>query len=245
MRKSLTSVPHRAFRVFVAAAFLNFATAAGYASAGPAPAPVPSGQLTVAGAVTLDGAAATTGGTFFSGSELTTAPGARALLSLGRLGRLELSEESALRLDFSDDGGFTGGLGAGGLRVYAPAGAPARVVTPDAAVEADAAISALFSVRFEGGETVVSVQSGRVELRAGGVARPVAAGETASSAGGAGQTSSQGSGKRRRRLAAGLGIAAALAVLIVVITGRDDEDEPPFDDCGPIILSGTGINPCA
>lgn len=243
MRKSLTSVPRRASSLFVAAAVLNFATAAAYASAGPKPAPVASGQLTVAGAVTLDGAAATTGGTFFPGSEVTTAPGGRALLSLGRLGRLELSEESSLRLDFSAEEGFTGGLGAGGLRVYAPAGAPARVVTPDAAVEADAGLAALFSVRFEGGETVVSVQSGRVELRAGGAARPVAAGETVSSAGGARQAPPQGSGKRRR-LAAGLGIAAAIAVLIVVLTGQDDEDEPPFDDCGPIVLSGVLVNPC-
>lgn len=243
MRKSLTSIRWRALRVFVAAAVLNLATAAAYASAGPPAAPA-AGQLTAAGTVTLDGAPATTGRTFFSGSSLTTAPGARALLGLGRLGRLELSEESSLRLDFSAEG-VTGGLGAGGVRVYAPAGAPARVVTADAAVESDAGLDALFSVRFEGGETVVSVQSGRVELRAGGVARAVAAGASVSSAGGARQAPSQGSGKRRR-LAAGLGIAAALAVLIVVITGRDDEDEDfPFEDCArPIVLSPGVPDPC-
>ncbi|HWS55786.1 MAG TPA: FecR domain-containing protein [Pyrinomonadaceae bacterium] len=240
MRKILTPVARRAARVFVALSVLNLVTAAAFASGGAAPVR-DAGVLTADGAVTLDGAPATTGRTFFSGSRLTTAPGARALLSLGKLGRLELAAESALRLDFSA-GGVTGGLDEGGVRVSAPRGATARVVTADASVEGDANAAALFTVRFEGGATLVSVQAGRVELRAGGVARPVNAGESVSSAGGAVPAAPQNL-SRRERLGAVLGIGAALAVLLVVLAGRDD-DELPFDECGPVVLSGVVVNPC-
>ncbi|HEV3468517.1 MAG TPA: FecR domain-containing protein [Pyrinomonadaceae bacterium] len=242
MRKILTPITRQAARVFIAAAVLNLATAGTYASAAPA-AVEPAGQLTTDGAVELDDAPATTGRTFFSGSKLTTGPSGRALLSLGKLRRLELSPESALRLDFSA-GGITGGLSAGGVLVSAPPGAPARIVTADASAESDAGRAALFTVRFEGGETVVSVQAGRVELRAGGVARTVNAGESVSSAGGTRPAAPQDF-SRRKRLAAALGIGGALALLIILIAGRDDDDELPFEDCGPFVPSpGSPPGPC-
>jgi ferric-dicitrate binding protein FerR (iron transport regulator) len=217
------------------AAVLNLCAPAAFASAAPA-----AGELTAVGAVAVDGAPAASGQTFFSGSTLTTGPGGRVTVGVGRLARLGLEPETSLRLDFST-AGVTGSLGGGLVRVSAPAGLPADVRTADASVVADGGGTALFNVRFEGGATTVSVQTGRVELRGAGGSRAVAAGETLSSVGEAADTPEP---DEKRRLGLGLGIAGAIAVLIIVIVGRGDDDVL-FDECvGPIVPSGDGSDPC-
>lgn len=223
--------------VFVAAALLNLCAAPARAAR-----PAPSGEINVAGQVSVDGVRAVSGQTIFTGSTVATERRSRSNLGLGNLARVELSAETTLKLDF-DATRLGARLDAGGVRVYAPQGLNAAVHTADASVEADAAQPAAFAVRFERGQTVVKVQSGRVSLRAAGFTRTAAAGETLSSANAARQDDGDGDDDDdKKRIGIFVAIAAAIALTVIVIAGRDDREELDFGGC-VIVLSGESV-PC-
>jgi ferric-dicitrate binding protein FerR (iron transport regulator) len=215
--------------------------------AAPAPPYAPSGQVTAAAGLTLDGSPAVSGQTFFPGSSLNTAERSRPALSLGNLARLELSGGTALRLDFSASS-VSGSLDAGGARVYAPPGVAASLTTADASVASDTSAGpALFGVEVSEDGTTLSVQAGRVEMRAGGRALAATAGQSLRAANGSAPAPPQGqslSGKRKTGLF--VGIAAALAAVILVIAGRDDEVKDDFGGGCFLIISPTdgGPPPC-
>ena len=135
----------------------------------------PSGELSVVGEVTVNGTNAISGATVFSDSTVTTAKGSSAVVSLGKLGRVEVMPESSVKLAFKE-GSVTGTLDAGKVRFSTSSGVAASVVTKDGSAVADNSSPNVFVVDVECGNTVVATQAGRVELRAGNSVKQIAAG---------------------------------------------------------------------
>ena len=134
------------------------------------------GELSASGQVTINGQNAISGATVFSDSTVTTAKGSSAVVSLGKLGRVELLPDTTMKISFNDTG-ITGRLESGGrVRVSIPAGISAVVTTKDASVVADNTQADAFSIDTECGNTIVATQVGRVELRAGDKTTQIAAG---------------------------------------------------------------------
>jgi len=138
----------------------------------------PSGELSVSGQVTVNGQNAISGATVLSDSTVTTAKGSSAVVSLGKLGRVELMPESSLKLNFTETG-LTGTLSAGRVRVSSSASTSAVISTTDGSAIADNSQANVFTVDVECGNTVVATQTGKVELRAGSTTKQVAAGQDA------------------------------------------------------------------
>lgn len=233
--------PRRALALVAAAALLNLSAPA-RAAAESARRPAPSGQIALAAGLTVDGLPAVAGQTVFPGSSFDTGEHARPLLELGNRARVGLSGRTALKLDF-DDESLGGTLGAGAARVYAPAGVAASLATADASVVSATAEPALFRLEVSAEGTTLTVQSGRVEMRAGGAARTASAGESLHASGGSAPAAPQGGGndddddddKRRAAIILGVGGAIAAVIIIIAATGGDDDD----DDFGCIpVVSG-------
>lgn len=124
--------------------------------------------------VTVNGTSAISGATVFSDSTVTTAKGSSAVVSLGKLGRVEVLPESSLKLSFTESG-VTGMLDQGRVRLSTSSGVNASVTTADGSVVAiDKRTEFLVDVTC--GNTFVSVRKGRVELRAGSTVKQIAAG---------------------------------------------------------------------
>jgi len=203
------------------------------------------GEVVIAGALTVGGSPAVSGQTFFSGETFAAEPDSPSALSLGNKARLELSGSTVLKIDF-DDTALAGSLDAGGARLFVPQAVNASVNTPDAAVLTDSSVPtgaggpAVFGVKVSAEGTTVTVEAGRVEMRAGGVARTVSAGEVFSAGRGGGpQPGGANNLSERKKVGIVLGIGAALAAIIIAIVGRDDGDfgEPPCEAV-PIVPSG-------
>ena len=135
----------------------------------------PTGDLSVVGEVSVNGTSAISGATVFSDSTITTGQNSSAVVSLGKLGRVELLPNSSLKLSFTDKG-VSGMLESGRVRVSSSTGVTASVTTKDGVALADSNQANVFMVDIECGNTVVSTQSGRVELRAGNTVKQIAAG---------------------------------------------------------------------
>jgi len=135
----------------------------------------PSGELSVVGQVSVNGTNAISGATVFSDSAITTGQNSSAVVSLGKLGRVELMPNSSLKLTFSE-GAVTGALDAGKVRFSTSSGVASSIVTKDGTAVADTSSPNVFVVDVECGNTVVATQSGRVELRSGSTVKQIAAG---------------------------------------------------------------------
>ncbi|HEY0079369.1 MAG TPA: FecR domain-containing protein [Pyrinomonadaceae bacterium] len=198
-----------------------------------------SGDLSVVGEVSVNGTSAISGATVFTDSTINTAQGSSAVVSLGKLGRVELLPNSSLKLSFSETG-VMGTLNSGRVRFSTPSGVAASVMTKDGSAVADSSQPSVFLVDVECGNTVVNTQSGRVELRSGNGVKQVAAGnqDTAGTA---------APGTRCTRLAtpgmrgigggalAALLLAAGGAIAAAILAARDDDE---FNFGGnPIVIS--------
>src|SRR5215510_11375641 len=84
--------------VFVAAAVLTVYSMVTLAAPG-----ARSGELTAVGNVTVNGLKVVSGGTIFTNSTIVTEKGS-ATVGLGKLGRIDVSQNSDLQLSFSDKG---------------------------------------------------------------------------------------------------------------------------------------------
>jgi hypothetical protein len=135
----------------------------------------PTGDLSVVGEVSVNGTSAISGATVFSDSTITTGQNSSAVVSLGKLGRVELLPNSSLKLSFNDTG-VSGMLQSGRVRVSSSSGVAATITTKDGAAIADTKQANVFMVDVECGNTLVSTQSGRVELHAGNAVKQIAAG---------------------------------------------------------------------
>jgi hypothetical protein len=200
----------------------------------------PSGELSVVGQVSVNGTNAISGATVFSDSTITTGQNSSAVVSLGKLGRVEMMPNSSLKLTFNE-GTVTSALDAGRVRVSTSTGIASSVITKDGTAVADNSSPNVFTVDVECGNTIVATQSGRVELRAGSAVKQIAAGsqDTAGTA----QPGSRCtrltrdtdfgalSGGSLALLLLGIGGAVAAAILAT----QDDED---FEFGGtPIVIS--------
>jgi len=136
-----------------------------------------SGELSVSGQVTVNGTSAISGATVFSDSTVQTAANSSAVVSLGKLGRVELLPNTTVKLSFSA-GNISASLDSGRLQVSTLAGTSAIVTTKDGAAVADATQASTFMVDVECGDMRVNSQAGLVELRAAGKTVQVAAGST-------------------------------------------------------------------
>ena len=135
----------------------------------------PTGDLSVVGEVSVNGTSAISGATVFSDSTVTTGQNSSAVVSLGKLGRVELLPNSSLKLSFTESS-VSGMLSSGRVRVSSSTGVNASISTKDGMAVADANQPNVFMVDLECGNTLVSTQSGRVELRAGETVKQIAAG---------------------------------------------------------------------
>lgn len=135
----------------------------------------PSGELSVSGQVSINGQSAISGATVFSDSTVATAANSSAVVSLGKLGRVEVLPGSSLKLSFTDSG-LMATLEAGRVRVSNSL--MASVMTKDGSAIADNA--SVFTVDVECGNMVVATQSGNVVLRAAGGDKQIAAGQDGS-----------------------------------------------------------------
>ncbi len=139
----------------------------------------PSGELTVSGNVTVNGEAVVSGGTLFSDSVITTAEKSTATVNLSKLGRVELSPNSSLRISFTEKG-ITGLLDSGSAHVSTLAGISVNFTTKDGAIVVDGSQATSFTVNVVKGITSLTTHSGLALLRVGNTSKQVAAGESAS-----------------------------------------------------------------
>jgi len=138
----------------------------------------PSGELSVAGQVTVNGEAAVTGGTFFSESTIATAEKSTATVSLSKMGRVEISPSSNLKLSFTDKS-IMGLLENGTARVSILPGTSVNFTTKDGVVVVDGSQATSFTVNVVKGVTSLTTTSGVAQLHIGSSVKQVAAGESA------------------------------------------------------------------
>jgi hypothetical protein len=86
----------------------------------------PVGMLTVTGMVKVNGKPAATGDIVVSGSTVETAKGSSAVVSLGKLGRVEALPETSMKLRY-DDSSISILIGAGSVRVSTGPGVAATI----------------------------------------------------------------------------------------------------------------------
>ena len=137
-----------------------------------------SGELTATGSVTVNSRAAVSGSTVASGSTITTGESSSAIVSLGKIGRVELLANTTLVLKY-DETGIYGTLNEGKLRVMSMSGYNANIATRDGMAVADSTQANTFAVEKECGHTHVDTTAGLVTLRADGQDKQVAAGTDA------------------------------------------------------------------
>jgi len=133
----------------------------------------PSGRIKVNGTVKIDGRAAAEGDTVSSGSTVETAKGSSAVVSLGKLGRVEVHENTNMKLTL-EPFTVTAMLSQGRVRVSSSSGVSAKVDTSDAEVLSVGSNEYVVDVTC--GNTFVAVKRGTVELRAGSTVKQIAAG---------------------------------------------------------------------
>jgi hypothetical protein len=137
-----------------------------------------AGEITVTGQVTVNGQPAVSNSTLLSGAVIVTSAGSSAVVSLGKLGRVEILADSNLTLRFTDNS-IVGVLSSGKARVSNSAGTAATVTTKDTTVIADSGQADNFLVEVECSHTHVDTTTGVVTMRIGSTDKQVVAGTTA------------------------------------------------------------------
>ncbi|MEO7539933.1 MAG: hypothetical protein ABIV21_07885 [Pyrinomonadaceae bacterium] len=135
-------------------------------------------EITVSGQVMVNGQAVVSNTTILSGAVITTAAGSSAVVSLGKLGRVEILEDSSLTLRFSENS-IIGVLDQGKARVANSAGVATTITTKNATVIADAGQDDNFMVEVECSHTHVDTTAGVVTMREGSNDKQVVAGTSA------------------------------------------------------------------
>lgn len=131
--------------------------------------------LQVVGSVQLNGTNALAGATVLSDSLITTGQNSSAVVSLGKLGRLDVLPQTIAELTFGNRG-VSVELEAGRVTLSSSQNVLALVRTNDGIVLTTSDQRNEFTVDVSCGNTFVSVAKGSVELRAGGTVKQIAAG---------------------------------------------------------------------
>ena len=143
-----------------------------------APGAKASGELSVSGQVTVNGQKVISGGTVFTDSTIITEAQSSALVSISKVGRVELSPKSSLRLSFAENS-ITAMLETGSAQVSTLAGTTVNLTTKDGIVVVDGSQPTTFTVSASRGRTSLATLSGVAQFKAGGAVKQVAAGESA------------------------------------------------------------------
>jgi ferric-dicitrate binding protein FerR (iron transport regulator) len=204
------------------AAFVSVAVLSVYSMVALAGAKVASAELLISGQVTVNGQKAISGGTLFSGSTIVTADNSSAIVSLSKMGRVELSPNSSLILNFTEDG-VTGMLDKGVASVSTVAGVSVNLATKDGAVVVDGSQATSFTVTTNRGNTVVTTASGIAELRSGAASQQIAAGESGTAGTPNPQTDDDDDDISGGALAVLL-IAAGGAIAAIILASREDNE---------------------
>ena len=139
-----------------------------------------SGELSIVGQVAVDGQTISDGGTLFSDSIITTSEKSSAIVNLSKLGRVELSSDSNMKLSFSDQN-IVGLLENGTAHIWTLAGTSVNFATKDGVVVVDGSQATSVTVNVVEGVTSLTTDSGVAQLHVGGVVKEVFAGETVNS----------------------------------------------------------------
>lgn len=132
-------------------------------------------ELSVTGQVTVNGNPTTVNTTIGSDSTIVTGANSSAVVSLGKLGRVEMQADSSLQLKFTATS-IVGILSAGKVRVSNAPGVASTVTTKDAAIVGDSAQANTFDVEVECSHTHADTIAGSVTMRSGSSEKQVAAG---------------------------------------------------------------------
>ena len=138
----------------------------------------PSAELTISGQVTVNGENMVSGGTVFSDSIITTAEKSNATVNLSKLGRVDLSPSSNLKLSFTDKS-INGLLDNGTATVSTLAGTAVNFTTKDGVIVVDGSQATSFTVNVVKGVTSMTTKSGLAQFHVGSGVKQVAAGESA------------------------------------------------------------------
>jgi ferric-dicitrate binding protein FerR (iron transport regulator) len=172
-----------------------------------APGAKASGELSVSGQVTVNGQKVISGGTVFTDSTISTAAQSSASVNISKVGRVELSPNSNLRLSFAENS-ITAMLETGTAQVSTLTGTTVNLTTKDGTVVVDGTQATTFTVMASRGRTHVATLSGVAQFKTGGAVKQIAAGESAT----AGTPNPQGDDDD------GLS-GGALAVLLLAVGG--------------------------
>lgn len=132
--------------------------------------------LQIEGEVSVDGTQVISGATVFSDSTITTAARSSAVVSLGKLGRVEVLPDSTMKLIFGEENVSVNMLSAGRVRISSSSNVTATVSTTNGEVSSIGNQRTEFIVDTSCGNTFVSVKKGTVELRSGRAVTQIAAG---------------------------------------------------------------------
>ena len=132
--------------------------------------------LQLTGQVTVNGARAVAGAPISSDSAITTGQNSSAVVSLGKLGRVEVLPQTTMKLSFADDSVSVAMLDAGRVRISSSSGVNASTTTNDGQITTTGNQRNEYLVDTSCGNTFVSVKKGQVELRAGNSVKQIAAG---------------------------------------------------------------------
>lgn len=136
-------------------------------------------EIAVTGQVTINGQTAVSNTTVLSGSVISTGPNSSAIVSLGKLGRVEISSDSSMTLNFGANN-IIAIVDSGKVRVSASAGVATTATTKHATFIADSSQANNFALEVECSHTHVDTTSGAVTMREGSNDKQVAAGSSAS-----------------------------------------------------------------
>ncbi len=137
-----------------------------------------AGEITVSGQVMVNGQPAVSNSTVLSGAVITTGANSSAVVSLGKIGRVEILANSNLTLRFADNS-IVAILSDGKARFSDPAGVAATVTTKNATFIADSGQANNFLVEVECSHTHIDTMTGVVTMREGSNDKQVAAGTSA------------------------------------------------------------------
>ncbi len=124
----------------------------------------PSAQLVLSGKIKVNDKPVAAGFAIANGDHITTEAKSSAVVSLGKLGRVEVWPSSDLRVTF-DDTSLNVDLDAGAVRVLKAEGMTATVSTKDGAVLVNSPLAGSFTVDMDCGNTLVTSNTVAVDVR--------------------------------------------------------------------------------
>lgn len=124
----------------------------------------PSAEQATSGWIKVNGKSVPPGFALAKDSTIESGPKSSAVVSLGKLGRVEVFPSSKMKITF-DETQFNVVLSAGGARIYKAEGATVSVTTKDGEVSTTAPVAGSYTVDTECGDTFVTAHDLSVVLR--------------------------------------------------------------------------------